>query len=88
MSLGGGDERNERNRLHGAKMASVTYPPLTSQNHRFPPLINVAATQSPGRFGPNQRGRRLIVMSLGGGDERNVRNRPHGAKMAAVTYPP
>ena len=31
---------------------------------------------------------RLIVMSLGGGIKRNGRNRPHGAKIAADTYPP
>ncbi len=47
-----------------------------------------AATQSPGRLRPRQRGRQLIVMSLGGGIKRNSRNRPHGAKMAAVAHPP
>ena len=31
---------------------------------------------------------RLIVMSLGGDIKRNGRNCPHGAKIAAVTYPP
>ena len=47
-----------------------------------------AATQSPGRLRSRQRGRRLIVMSLVGGIKWNSQNRPHGAKMAAVTYPP
>ena len=47
-----------------------------------------AATQSPGRLRPRQRSHRLIVMLLVGGIKRNSRNRPHGAKMAAVTYPP
>ncbi len=47
-----------------------------------------AATQSPGHIRPCQRGRRLTVMSLVGGIKRNSRNRPHSAKMAAVTYPP
>ena len=31
---------------------------------------------------------RLIVMSLGGDIKRHGLNCPHGAKMAAVTYPP
>ncbi len=57
-------------------------------NYNF--IINTskqAATHSPGRLRPRQRGRWLIVMSLLGGIKRNSRNRPHGAKMAAVTYP-
>jgi hypothetical protein len=56
--------------------------------HRFPPPKSKAATPSPGRFRPHQRGRQLIVMSLGGGIKRNSRNRPHGAKMAPVAHPP
>ena len=44
--------------------------------------------QSPGRFCPNQRVCLLIVMSLGGGIKQNGQNCPHGAKMAAVAYPP
>ena len=47
-----------------------------------------AATQSPGCLRLRQRGRRLIVMLLVGGIKRNSPNCPHGAKMAAVTYPP
>ena len=56
--------------------------------HRFPPPKSEAATPSPGRFRPRQRGRQLIVMSLGGGIKQNSRNRPHGAKMAPVAHPP
>ena len=63
-------------------------PPRMPKIHRFPPPKSKAATPSPGRFRPRQRGRQLIVMSLGGGIKRNSQNRPHGAKMAAVTYPP
>jgi len=88
MSLGGGIKWNGRNCPHGAKMAAVAYPPPTAQNHRFPPPKSKAATPSPRRFRPPQRGRRLIVMSLGGDIKLNGYYCPHGAKMAAVIYPP
>ena len=61
--------------------------PLTAQNHRFPPPKSEAAKQSPGRFRPNQRGSRLIVMLLGGGIKWNGQNCPHGAKLTPVAYP-
>jgi hypothetical protein len=51
-------------------------PPRTPKIHRFPPSKSEAATPSPGCFSPRQRGRQLIVMSLGGGIKRNSRNRP------------
>ena len=63
-------------------------PPRMPKIHRFPPPKSEAATPSPGRFRPRQRGRQLIVMSLGGGIRRNSQNRPHGAKMAPVAHPP
>jgi len=59
-------------------------PPRVPKIHRFPPPKSEAATPSPGRFCPRQRGRQLIVMLLGGGIKRNSRNCPHGAKMAPV----
>jgi len=51
---------------------------------------NNATTPSSGRcrFSPRQRGRQLIVMSLGGDIKWNSRNCPHGAKMAPVAHPP
>ena len=63
-------------------------PPKTPKIHRFPPSKSEAATPSPGRFSPRQRGRQLIVMSLRGGIKRNSQNCPHGAKMAPVAQPP
>ena len=63
-------------------------PPRMPKIHRFPPFKSEATTPSPGRFRPRQRGRQLIVMSLGGGIKRNSRNRPHGAKMVPVAHPP
>ncbi len=51
-------------------------------------MLKQAATQSPGHLRPRQRGRQLIVMLLVGGIKQNSQNRPHSAKMAAVTYPP
>ena len=71
MSLGGGIKQNSQNCAHGANMATVTYPPSVHKNHRFTLPKNEAAKQSPGRFRPNQRGRRLIVMMLGGGIKQN-----------------
>jgi len=56
--------------------------------HRFPSPKSKAATPSPHRIRPRQRGRQLIVMSLGGDIKRNSGNRPHGAKMAPVAQPP
>jgi hypothetical protein len=88
MSFVGGIKWNSRNRPHGAKMAAVTYPPECLKYIDFPPPKNETATPSPGRFRPRQRGRQLIVMSLGGGIKWNSQNRPHGAKMAPVAHPP
>ena len=62
--------------------------PRMPKIHRFPPPKSEAATPSPGRFCPRQHGHQLIVMSLGGSIKRNDQNCWHGAKMAAVTYPP
>jgi len=56
--------------------------------HRFSPPKIEAATPSPGRFRPQQRGRRLIVTSSGGGIKWNSQNCPHGAKWPLLLTPP
>ena len=52
------------------------------------PSKNNAATPSPGDFSPRQRGRQLIVMSLGGGIKRNSQNRPPIAIRPGYQTPP
>ena len=60
----------------GHKLRPLSYPPPRPKIRQKSPSKSEAATPSPGRFSPLQRGRRLIVMSLGGGIKRNSRNRP------------
>ncbi len=52
------------------------------------PLINEAATPSPGRFSPNPVVLRLIVMLSAIETGRIVRFRPPGRKMKAIPTPP
>ncbi len=88
MLLVGGIKQNSQNCPHGAEMAAVTLPPRMPKIHRFPPPKSEAATPSPVRFHPRQRGCQLIEMSLGGGIKQHSQNCLHGAKMAPVAHPP
>ena len=60
----------------GRKLRPLSYPPPSRKMLPKSPSKNEVATPSPGRFRPRQRGRQLIVMSLGCGIKRNSRNRP------------
>ena len=72
----------------GSQNGRCYLPPRMPKIRRFPPPKSKAATPSPGRFRPCQRGRQLIVMSLGVGIKWNSQNCPQGAKMAPVAQPP
>ena len=70
-----------------AKSTSIQ-PPQNAKKVKFPPLANIAATQSPVRLRLHQRGRLLIVIWVRCATGRSYQNRSPGCKIHLYPTPP